>query len=268
MCSSAVDHLALLGQTRLELCRRQPARFLLSSAFAGAYVGIAVVLVVVLGASVPEEWRRLVIAASFGIALTLVYFAGADLFTGHHLYGTLALMKGAISFPDLLRLWAFAWVGNLAGSLALVLVVSVAGPTLLDVRAVHFISSSASMKANASIAVLLAKALLCNWLVCLAMWMAARASSDTAKCIVIWWCLFAFMACGLEHSVANMTLMSLALLRAPEPSITAGTALYNLVWVSVGNLMGGAGLVAAGNWILWKPATPSQQIRSSGVQQS
>jgi nitrite transporter NirC len=66
------------------------------------------------------------------------------------------------------------------------------------------------------------RAVLCNWLVCLALWMAARMTSDSAKCIAIFWCLFAFIACGYGHSVANMTLLALALVGNHPDTVSIG----------------------------------------------
>jgi nitrite transporter NirC len=93
---------------------------------------------------------------------------------------------------------------------------------------------------------LLARGILCNWLVCLSLWMSARTNSDTTKCIVIFWCLFAFIAAGFEHSVANMTLFSLTLFAAHPDTITVGGMFYNLLWVSLGNIVAGALFVAGG----------------------
>ena len=87
---------------------------------------------------------------------------------------------------------------------------------------------------------------LCNWLVCLALWMSARTTNDMAQCLLIFWCLFAFVASGFEHSVANMTVFAIALLGNHPDSITVGGAFYNLVWVTLGNIIAGVVFVAAG----------------------
>lgn len=108
----------------------------------------------------------------------------------------------------------------------------------------------AAAKMNAPLGVLLARAVLCNWLVCLAVWMSAKVDSDTARCIVIWWCLFAFIACGFEHSVANMTLLSLALLGAHGAQISVSGLAHNLLWVSLGNVVVGALFVASAYWLV------------------
>lgn len=108
--------------------------------------------------------------------------------------------------------------------------------------------TAAAAKMSAAPVALLARGVLCNWLVCLAVWMSARTKSDAAKCILIFWCLFAFIASGFEHSVANMTLFSVVLF-APHPAaITIGGMFYNLLWVSLGNIIAGGLFMAAGYW--------------------
>jgi len=106
----------------------------------------------------------------------------------------------------------------------------------------------AAAKMNAPALQLVARAILCNWLVCLAIWTSARMTNDTAKCIVIFWCLYAFIASGFEHSVANMTLLSIALL-APHPETVTFAGLgWNLLWVTIGNAIAGAGIMGLGYW--------------------
>jgi nitrite transporter NirC len=136
------------------------------------------------------------------------------------------------------------WIGNLAGSLGLVALFALGGGGGLLSTPDTLVMKVAALKMNAPGASLFARAILCNWLVCLAIWMSARVSSDSAKCIVIFWCLLAFIACGFEHSVANMTLLGLALAgNHPETVSVAGFA-WNLAWVTLGNVVGGAVFVA------------------------
>jgi nitrite transporter NirC len=102
---------------------------------------------------------------------------------------------------------------------------------------------------NAPAVELLARGMLCNWLVCLALWMSGRTSNDAAKCIVIFWCLFAFIASGFEHSVANMTLFSIALLGEHPEAVSLSGMGYNLLWVTIGNLLAGSVFMAGGYWL-------------------
>src|SRR5205807_8540658 len=93
------------------------------------------------------------------------------------------------------------------------------------------------------------RAVLCNLLVCLAVWMAARTRSDAAKAIVIWWCLLAFIVAGFEHSIANMTIFGLAIF---VHHATFSDLFRNLAWTVPGNIVGG-GLLVAYNVIAGRP---------------
>ena len=88
-----------------------------------------------------------------------------------------------------------------------------------------------------------------GWLVCLALWMSARVTSDSAKCIAIFWCLLAFIACGFEHSVANMTVLGLALAGQHPDTVSLAGAAHNLAWVTLGNAIGGGLFVAGAYWV-------------------
>jgi len=162
----------------------------------------------------------------------------------------LGRFKGWTNWRDLLRVWAGSWSFNLIGSVCLAaLFMAGGGGVLVSDSGAALLNKVASYKMNSPAIELLARAILCNWLVCLALWMAARTQSDSAKCIVIFWCLFAFIACGYEHSVANMTLLSLALLGNPTETITLVGMFHNLLWVTFGNIIGGGLFMAMGYWI-------------------
>ena len=90
-------------------------------------------------------------------------------------------------------------------------------------------------------------------LVCLAVWTSTRAKDDSAKLTLIWWCLFAFMAGGYEHSVANMTLLGTSLfLPDPNNQVTWSGFIYNLSTVSLGNIVGGGLIIGGGYWYISK----------------
>jgi nitrite transporter NirC len=197
--------------------------------------------------------------ASFGIALTLVIFAGSDLFTGHTMFMTHGWLQGRISLGELGAAWGASWAGNLIGCvlLAALFVAGGGGPALLGLGGkAPLIVTVASAKMNAPALELVARAILCNWLVCLAIWTASRMSSDAAKCIVIFWCLYAFIASGFEHSVANMTLLSIALLAEHPATVSLAGFGWNLLCVTIGNAIAGAGIMGLGYWAASRePAT-------------
>jgi nitrite transporter NirC len=204
--------------------------------------------------------------ASFGVALTLVIFAGADLFTGHTMFMTLGWLRGRTSLRDLAACWGASWAGNLVGCVFLAAIFVAGGGGLALAGKAPLIINVAAAKMNAPALELVARAMLCNWLVCLAIWTSARMTNDTAKCIAIFWCLYAFIASGFEHSVANMTLLSIALLAPHPPTVTLGGLGWNLLWVTIGNAISGAGIMGLGYWAASRvppAAEPAAQLAAA-----
>ena len=249
MYRKSIDYFSNFARDKVKALKRNPGGFFVGSMMAGAYVGFGIILIFVLGSAADPQSKKLIMGTSFGIALTLVVFAGAELFTGHNMYMPLALFKKKITSNDLILVWVTVWVGNLVGSAFVGILFVLGGASgIIDVTD-SFVNHVAIDKMNASVVQLLARAMLCNWLVCLALWMAARTSNDTAKCIVIFWCLFGFIASGFEHSVANMTLFSIALLGEHPEAVSLYGAGYNLFWVTIGNLLSGSLFMAGGYWL-------------------
>ena len=249
MYRKSIDYFANFARDKVKALKRNPGGFFVGSMMAGAYVGFGIILIFVLGSEADPQSKKLIMGTSFGIALTLVVFAGAELFTGHNMYMPLALFKRKITSNDLILVWVTVWVGNLVGSAFVGILFVLGGASgIIDVID-SFVNHVAIDKMNASVVQLLARAMLCNWLVCLALWMAARTNNDTAKCIVIFWCLFGFIASGFEHSVANMTLFSIALLGEHPEAVSLYGAGYNLFWVTIGNILSGSLFMAGGYWL-------------------
>jgi nitrite transporter NirC len=92
------------------------------------------------------------------------------------------------------------------------------------------------------------RAILANWFVCLGVWMAARLTSETAKVLMIWWCMFTFITCGYEHSVANMCGLMIGLLVPHAETVTWSGYWYNVGLATLGNIVGGAVFVAGAYW--------------------
>jgi nitrite transporter NirC len=251
MFLETVDQFAKTAVAKSAFLKRSPLGFTISSMMAGAYVGLGIILIFCVGNAVDPSIRPIAMGASFGIALTLVIFAGSDLFTGHTMFMTHGWLQGRTSLKELGASWSTTWAGNLLGCacLAGLFVAGGGGPALLGIGGkAPLLVTVAAAKMNAPALELVARGILCNWLVCLAIWTAARMSNDTARCIAIFWCLYAFIASGFEHSVANMTLLSIALL-APHPETVSLAGLgWNLLWVTIGNAIAGAGIMGLGYW--------------------
>ena len=249
MYHESIDHFANFADGKVKALKRNPSGFFIGAMMAGAYVGFGIILIFILGSDADPQSRKLIMGASFGIALTLVVFAGSELFTGHNMYMPLGWFKKRITGSDLIVVWVTVWLGNLAGSAFVGGLFVLGGASgIVDVSD-SFVNHVAGGKMNAPAVELLARGMLCNWLVCLALWMAGRTSDDAAKCIVIFWCLFAFIASGFEHSVANMTLFTIALLGEHPEAVSLSGAGYNLLWVTIGNLLSGSFFMAGGYWL-------------------
>jgi nitrite transporter NirC len=246
MYQDTLDLFAASAAKKAQAMRDNPLGFFIACLMAGAYIGLGILAIFSIGQSVDAAYRPLAMGLTFAIALTLVVFAGAELFTGHTMVMAVGLIRGTVGFGSVAKSWTMTWVGNLIGAAGLAALFWLGGGGAILKQGADLAFSAAAAKMHAAPLALLARGILCNWLVCLALWMSARTKSDATKCIVIFWCLFAFIACGFEHSVANMTLFSLTLFAAHPDTITVSGMFYNLLWVTLGNIIAGALFVAGG----------------------
>lgn len=250
--------------------RSSPAKYFANAMLAGAYVGVAVVLLVMTSAAfiaAKAPSTKLVQGAVFGVALTLVVFAGAELFTGNVMVMLQGLMRRTVNAGDLALVWAGSLVGNLVGSIGFAALVNASGvlstgalPSQKTTAFQAALGGITQAKAALTFGQLFFRSILCNMLVCLALWMAARATSDSAKLICLFWALLAFVASGFEHSVANMTIFGLGIF-AHAPGATAAELTRNLLATVPGNIVGGGVLVGlAYGWIGRETTVPETTI--------
>jgi nitrite transporter NirC len=227
------------------------ARYLILSALAGAYVGLGITLIFAIGAplaAAQSPFLKLVMGASFGVALTLVIFAGSELFTGNAMVMAIGSLTGRVSWSQLASLWAWSYVGNLVGALVLAFLVAQSGALAGEPQRM-FVESVASLKMHLSFGEAFTRGILANWLVCLAVWCASRTTNDVAKLGLIFWCLFAFIGAGFEHSIANMSLLGIALFQPHGDAVSWAGYVANLLPATLGNIVGGAVFVAGLYWL-------------------
>jgi nitrite transporter len=257
MFEQAIQAASAAAQKKIEALDRSLAGYLVMAALAGAYVGLGIALIFAIGAPLSASgspFTKLVMGASFGIALSLVLVAGAELFTGNAMLLPLGRFAGRATWTQLGRLWGWSLFGNLIGSIALAALLAASGSFANDPQR-SFVEATAQTKMNLPFGVAFARGILANWLVCLAVWCSFRTTSDVAKLLMVFWCLFAFIGAGFEHSIANMTLLALALFQPHAETITWLGYLNNLVPVTLGNIVGGAVFVAGAYWL----ASPLKQ---------
>jgi formate/nitrite transporter len=208
---------------------------------AGAFIGFGAAgfLLTVTGADAGFGPVRVLGGMVFSVGLILVIVGGAELFTGNALM-VMAAVDGRITRGALLRNWGVVYLGNLIGAVGLAVAFGLTG--LIDAPFGATAAKVASAKAALGPVDALVRGILCNALVCLAVWLSFAARSATDKILCILWPVTTFVALGLEHSVANMFLLPLGMLAGGD--ITPAAAVANLVWVTLGNIIGGAGGVA------------------------
>ncbi|MBZ0262761.1 MAG: formate/nitrite transporter family protein [Hyphomicrobiales bacterium] len=237
---------------------------------AGAFIafGAMFMTVILTGAGdLPWGVARLLAGLVFSLGLILVIVSGAELFTGDSLM-IVACASRRITLFALLRAWSLVYVGNIAGAVGTAALVFLAGQHGFDGGGVGKTALAvASAKSALPTVQLFFLALLCNVLVCLAVWMSFGARSTTDKIMVIVPPVAAFVAAGFEHSIANLYLLPYGLaLKAwggPEfwaaigqsaaayPELTLASALHNIIVATIGNLAGGSLMVGAVYWFVY-----------------
>lgn len=254
MHNETLEKLTVAAKNKVNLLNSSRLKYIVSSAFAGLYVGIGILLIFTIGGlltSANSPMTKIMMGVSFAIALSLVVMTGSELFTGNNMVMTAGTLNKGTSTKDLIRVWVYSFVGNLLGSL---LVAGLfVGTGLVNKGAVmEFFATTSLAKASLPFMDLFFRGVLCNILVCVAVMCSFRTNDDTAKLIIIFMCLFAFITSGFEHSVANMTIFGVALFSSAIKGATLMGAIYNLFVVTLGNIAGGALVMGAGAYILGK----------------
>lgn len=218
---------------------------------AGAFIGLGALMftLVASDATLGFAAARLLGGLAFSLGLVLVTVAGAELFTGNNLLA-MAWADGCVTTRQVLRNWLVVCAANFAGAAGLALLVWLSGHAASNGGAV---GETAIRIATAKAALPLAEAffrgVLCNVLVCMAVWMALAGRSVTDKAVAIVFPITAFVAAGFEHSIANMYFFPLAmLLGAP---LGWGDLARNLLPVIAGNVVGGSVLVALVYYVIY-----------------
>ena len=233
-----------------------PSRTLVLSLLAGFYIAFGAELATVVtqdaAAHLGQGVSRLLGGSVFSLGLMLVVVCGAELFTGNSLLAKAALAK-EISWWKLLENWVVVIVGNFLGSLFFAWLMFRSNLWQSGQVAQHAIAIAAGKTALPFDAALV-RGILCNWLVCLAVFMATAARDVTGKILACYVPIMAFVASGFEHSVANMYFIPTGLflskqLALPAAGLTWGNFfLVNLLPVTLGNIVGGVVFVASAYW--------------------
>jgi formate transporter len=237
---------------------------------AGAFIALGAMFmtVVMTGAdALPWGAARLLGGLVFSLGLVLVIVGGAELFTGDSLM-IVACASQRITIGSLLRAWSLVYVGNVGGAMGTAALVFLAGQYEFGAGAIGKTALAiASAKATLPTVQLFFLAVLCNVLVCLAVWMSFGARSAADKVLVIVPPITAFVAAGFEHSIANLYFLpyglaikawagadfwaSIGRTAADYSALTVGGAIHNIAVATIGNLIGGSLMVGAVYWFVY-----------------
>lgn len=222
---------------------------LILAALAGAFIALgAAAFTAAMTGIDPIGPHRLIGGLIFSLGLILVVLAGAELFTGNVLM-VIACLDGKIGAMSLLRNWGVVYVGNFIGSALIAVLMWLTG--LYEGGFGESAEKVALTKLDLSVTEAFARGVLCNILVCLAVWLSFGARQASGKVLVILWPISAFVLLGFEHSVANMFFFPQAVFAGAEISLSGAAA--NLIWVTFGNIIGGAGGVALAYKLAYLP---------------
>ncbi len=234
--------------------RADALTLLVLGVLAGSFIALGALFFtfVVTGSTLGFGVTRLLGGLAFSLGLILVVVAGAELFTGNNLV-VMAWASRMITGRELLRNWVIVYAGNVVGSLATAALVHASGVHARAGGAIGEMARSTGVaKSQLGVVEAFALGVLCNALVCLAVWIASAGRTVTDKILAIVFPITAFVAIGLEHSIANWFVFAYAALvgAASDPGFFAGAA-RNLAVVTIGNVVGGGGLVAAVYWLAY-----------------
>jgi formate transporter FocA len=248
---------------------------------AGAFIALGAIFSTTAttgGSALPYGVVRILAGLTFSLGLILVVVAGAELFTGNNLI-IMAWASRKVSTLQLLRNWVIVYVGNFVGSILTAYLMFLgkqyeASNGALGLNALNIANTKVSLGFLQAIVL----GIFCNALVCLAIWLCMSARSTTDRVLAIIPPISAFVAAGFEHSIANMYFIPVALFiragasstfwtnigktAADFPNLTWGNFfLANLLPVTIGNIIGGAGMVGLMYWLIYLRTAPSSVVK-------
>lgn len=253
-------------------------KMILLGILAGSYIAFAANAALTAGAGWPAEWatsglNSICFAAAFTVGLILVVIAGSELFTGNTMFLTMSTLERQSTWGQLAKNWLIVFIANFIGSMILVAIIyygnaPFAADGTLSAYGAKMVTV-AKNKLSFTWQAAFVRAIGCNWLVCLAVWLGLSAKDIAGKILAIFFPIFTFVLSGFEHSVANMFFIPMGLVTAATHPEATATALNltsgdvgslftwsnfvsaNLIPVTLGNIVGGAIFVAAVYWLVY-----------------
>lgn len=247
-----VEQLAL---KKHKIFKQSHLRYIARSMLASMFIGFGVIVAFKTGNFFYLEHSPLtypMAAITFGAAIILIAYGGGDLFTGNTFYYTYAALRKKLRWLEVVKLWVFSYAGNILGACTFALLIFLTG-LFMDSSVNGFLLDVVEHKMTTPTVQLFFRAILCNWLVCLAFFIPMSLKGDGAKMFAMMLFVFCFFISGYEHSVANMCTFAIALVLNHPGTISLEGVLHNLIPVTIGNLIGGVLLMGFMYYFVNKP---------------
>src|SRR3954470_7418150 len=243
------------SQTGATKAALSPAKAIVAGFLGGAYIAFGGLVAISVSSGLkPEIWGTLptlFTGATFALGLVLCIIAGSELLTGNMALVPLAVFRGQASWRALTANFTWVLIGNLIGSLFVAYFLAIKSGVLTAELPLQRLSAIAEAKGKTETDwQIFLRAMGCNWLVCLAVWMALAAEDIGGKVLAIFFPIMAFVAIGFDHVVANMFFLPAAIF-AHVPGIGWGDTLRNWIFAFLGNFVGAAVFVAGAYWHLY-----------------
>lgn len=239
MENNEIDAVAASAVRKADICNNHLGQYIVLSILAGFYIIVATILsnmtaAVLLGTY--PQWGRLLSSFLFAIAIVLVVFMGGELFTGNNFVMAIGVYRGRVSVKDMLKVWVISYIGNFVGAFILgaLFVYSGTSHQLL----VDYYNSFIYGKLEISAMEMVVRGILCNFLVCLAVFTGTKLKSESGKLVIMFFVIMTFVLSGFEHCIANMGTFSIGYMLLGD--IGTANVIKSMVFVTIGNILGGA----------------------------
>ncbi|WP_127573039.1 formate/nitrite transporter family protein [Paenibacillus xylaniclasticus] len=252
---AALEKVEQLALKKHKVFKQSRLRYIARSALASMFIGFGVIVAFKTGSFFYAEHSPLtypMAAITFGAAIILISYGGGDLFTGDTFYYTYAALRRKMQWNAVSKLWLYTYIGNVIGAAFFAFMIFTTG-LFADSSVNGFLLSVVEKKMNLPMVELFFRAVLCNWLVCLAFFIPLFLKGDGAKMFAMMLFVFCFFISGYEHSIANMCTFAIALVLHHPGTISMGGVFHNLIPVTLGNMIGGGLLMGFMYYYVNKP---------------
>lgn len=240
-----IDAAAGAAANKAEVLNKHFGKYFLRSVMAGFYIVVATLLSNVSAAVLyqVEAYRpfaKLTGALLFSIAIVLIVFIGGELFTGNNMTMALGVYHKRVKVADMLKVWVVSYIGNFVGAFVFSAIFFYSGAS--QGIMIDYYNSFIPAKISATAMELFLRGILCNFMVCLAVWTGTRMKSESGKLIVMFCVIMTFVVSGFEHCIANMGTFPIAYMLLG--GLDMGLVMKSMLFVTLGNIVGGAVLLA------------------------